>query len=139
MSMKEILIIFSITLLLTAGIAEAQVNSTQASQYIKQAENQIEELEGNGFGTAFLKDTLLDAKNSMKLGEYESVLEKTQLISERRKIAFNISDSLKALEIGKEEHEFEQVRKREIYQVDSKCPDKGQSQDYKYVDWPQVL
>jgi len=104
--MKLAYLIFTVTILLMVSLAISQnATSTEAVQAIAQAEKDMKEMQDAGFGIVFINDTLLEARNALNKTDYELVIEKTRLISERKLQAYNISDSLRALELGIKELE----------------------------------
>lgn len=104
--MRLIYMTFMVAILLMGTLVNGQNTiEAQANQAIAQAEKDMKEMLDHGFGIAFVNDTLLEAKKALNATNYSLVIEKTQLISERKLQAYNISDSLRALQIGVEELE----------------------------------
>lgn len=102
--MKLIYVTFTIAILLIGSPAIGQgVTENQTAYLLSQAEKDINEMSDAGFGVVFVNDALLDAKKAFNATLYSIVTEKTRLISERKIQAYNISDSLTALNLGVEE------------------------------------
>lgn len=92
---------FIVAILIISNIAFGQdVTETEAIQAIVQAEKDIQEMVDAGFGIVFVNDTLLEARKALNASNYSLVVEKTRMVSERKVQAYNISDSLRALELG---------------------------------------
>lgn len=66
---------------------------------IERAKADIKEMEEQGIGTSFVKDELEDAEDAILKGDYQLLLEKTQSISKRKEKAFEILDSIRAIEL----------------------------------------
>ena len=67
--------------------------------HIERAKADIREMEELGIGTGFVKDKLGDAENALSSRDYQLILEKTEMISDRKKRAFELLDSIRALEL----------------------------------------
>jgi hypothetical protein len=67
--------------------------------HIERAKADIREMEELGIGTGFVKDKLGDAENALSSRDYQLVLEKTEMIADRKKRALEILDSIWALEL----------------------------------------
>ncbi len=102
--MKRIYIVFLIAILLNTSIVNAE-SKLEALQAIDKTEDDIKEMSDAGFGTSFVNDTLTEAKKALNASNYNLVLEKTQLISQRKSQAYNITDSIRALQLGMEDVE----------------------------------
>ncbi len=94
-----------LVLLLAAGLASAQQNATHARDSLANAEKDIEDMLKSGFGTAFVNDTLIEARNAFNKSDYALTLGKAGLISQRKSQAYNISDSIRAAWLGIEDLE----------------------------------
>lgn len=95
----------------SAGQAAAE---NQTAYMLLQAAKDISEMSDAGFGVVFVNDALLDAKKAFNATLYSIVTEKTRLISERKIRAYNISDSLSALNFGVKELEVYGLNTSEI-------------------------
>jgi len=81
------------------------INITDAMSAINNAEEAIQEMVESDFSVSFVNDTLRDARNDFIKGNYESVIEKTKIIENKKEKTYEISDSLSSLEIRTEELE----------------------------------
>jgi len=95
-----LILIFSVAIPLSLA-----VNVTDAISAIENAEKNIQEMTESNFSVNFVNDTLINAKNDFMRGDYESVIEKTKTIDNRKGKAYEISDSLNSLKIRIEELE----------------------------------
>ncbi len=101
-------ILFTVLVLLAAcgfALAQQNVTRTQAEDSVANAEKDMGEMMKSGFGTAFVNDTLLEAKLALGKSDYASAFKNAELVSQRKSQAYNISDSLRALELGMDELE----------------------------------
>ncbi len=100
-------LIILISMLLLVPFACAQESAGREDPLtlirIERAKADIRGMEELGVGTAFVKDELEDAEKALVEKDYELVLEKTESISDRKKRALDIHDSLRALELRIEE------------------------------------
>jgi len=90
------------TLIIPSSFA---VNVTDAMLAINNAEKSIQEMAESNFSVSFVNDTLNAARDDFIKGNYESVIEKTKIIKNKKDKAYEISDSLSSLEIRIEELE----------------------------------
>jgi hypothetical protein len=67
--------------------------------HIERAKADVREMEELGIGTAYVRDEFRDAENALSRRDYQLVLEKTEMISDRKKRALEILDSIRALEL----------------------------------------
>ncbi len=87
------------------------VTQETALNAILQAEGDMQEMAEQDFGVKWVNDTLIEAKNLLlaaqsKIGVevyYKKVLEKTRVIYERKKQAFEISDLIRASQLRTDE------------------------------------
>ncbi len=100
--------LFIVIVLLALGdfaLAQQNVTRTQAEDSVLNAEKDISEMVKSGFGTAFVNDTLIEARSSLNKSDYAAAFKKSDLVMQRKSQAYNISDSLRALELGMDELE----------------------------------
>ncbi|MBI4167435.1 MAG: hypothetical protein HY515_00615 [Candidatus Aenigmarchaeota archaeon] len=103
--MKLTFPMFMAAILLISSTASGQIAENKTDYMLSQAEKDISEMSDSGFGVVFVTDALLDARKAFNATLYSIVAEKTSLISERKIQAYNISDSLSALNFGIQELE----------------------------------
>lgn len=112
---KSAFLTFMVAILLVSSQAIGQDTAkNQAAYMLLQAEKEMSEMSDSGFGVVFVNDALLDAKKAFNATLYSIVVEKTRLISERKIQAYNISDSMSALNFGVEELEEYDLNTSEI-------------------------
>lgn len=97
--MKKLIVILIIILSIPLVLAVENQSASDASNAILQAELDIQELVEAGFNVVYFNDTLIAAKEAFKAKDYALVLLKTKEIADRKIRAYNISDSLRALEL----------------------------------------
>lgn len=101
-------ILFTVLVLLAAcnpALAQQNVTRAQAEGSVANAEKDMAEMVSSGLGTAFVNDTILEAKTALNKSDYASAFKNAELVSQRKSQAYNISDSLRALEFGMDELE----------------------------------
>lgn len=121
-------------LLMSTLVSGQNTTEAQANQAIAQAEKDIKEMLDSGFGINFVNDTLLEAKKALNTTKYDLVIEKTQLISERKLQAYNISDSLRALQLGIEEVEALNLNASKVRELFNKSTVTFQEERYEEVE-----
>jgi hypothetical protein len=93
------------------------VNTTDAKLAIENAEKAIHEMIESNFSVGFMNDTLITAKNDFSKGYYESVIEKTKIINERKDRTYEISDSLTSLQIRVDGLEGADIDKNDLRDI----------------------
>ncbi len=85
-------------LLLCLPAVEAQAIERDAREAISRAEGEVQEMSEAGFGLSLVTSALIEAKRAYAEKDYLEAIEGAREISERRDRAFEISDSLRAVE-----------------------------------------
>ncbi len=126
---------FMAAILLIIGQASGQGTAENRADYmLSQAAKDIIEMSDSGFGIVFVNDALLDARKAFNATLYSTVAEKTSLISERKIQAYNISDSLSALNFGVEELEGYGLNTSEIRSLLNRSKIAFQQERYEEAD-----
>jgi hypothetical protein len=94
----------------------SDITEINATSSISQAEKDISELEKLNFTTTYLNDILIESKNLLGKNNYKDAFEKSQQISFRKSWTYNISDSIRALEIIIEESETESIKANALFE-----------------------
>jgi len=94
--MRYLLVLILALIIIPSSFA---VNITDARSAVENAEKIIQEMVESNFSVSFVNDTLMSAKNNFMEGDYESVIEKTDIIEKRKEKAYEISDSLSSLDM----------------------------------------
>lgn len=98
--MRLLILVILLALLPLATAQESGgIEDPLTAMRIERAKADIQEMEELGIGTAFVNDVLRDAENALLNEDYQRVLEKTEAISERKKRALEILDSMRALQL----------------------------------------
>lgn len=97
--MRILLLLALLLALIPPVAAQEDVSKEDALKAIDDARADVQEMEEQGIGTAFVNDVLGDAENALSNRNYQQVLEKTEAISDRQERAFEIMDSIRALEL----------------------------------------
>ena len=95
-SKKIIPVIFILLILSTLFIVNAQeiVTKQQASEALAKAEQDMLEMQEEGFSIIYINDTLLLAKESFDNAEYEKVLTYCNEIATRKEKAYELNDKI---------------------------------------------
>ncbi|MEE9594529.1 MAG: hypothetical protein V3V92_03935 [Candidatus Hydrothermarchaeales archaeon] len=109
--MKYLLVILVISALLLAYTSPvaAQSAEREAELAIAQAEEVLLSMEWAGFSTLFSKDAVSDAKEAFDGGDYAEAMEKSSTVISRSERAFEIGDSLGALDLKIQDLETRQL------------------------------
>lgn len=100
--MKKFWILILIVYIMTIP-SVLSVNRTEAMEAIEGAEMGIQEMIEFNFSVSFVVDTLISAREDFSKGDYDSVLQKTEMIKTRKEKAYEISDSINSIEMRIEE------------------------------------